>query len=89
MLFYFYAIISHSIKTIKYNCFSLQYHIAIIEQLRYIKGTKGEEAKMEKDIHFKIQSELLEKLKQKAKEMNISIASVARIAITEYLKKGG
>ena len=44
---------------------------------------------MEKDIHFKIQSELLEKLKQKAKEMNISVASVARIAITEYLKKGG
>ena len=89
MLFYFYAIISHREKTVNNNCFLSKYYIATIEQMRYIKSTKGEEAKMEKDIHFKIQSELLEKLKQKAKEMNISIASVARIAITEYLKKGG
>lgn len=43
---------------------------------------------MNKALHLKIQTELYKKLKEKAKEMNVSMGSVVRIAISEYLKKG-
>lgn len=52
MLFYFYAIISYRVKTVNDNCFLLKYYIAIIEQMRYIKGTKGEEVKNGKRYSF-------------------------------------
>ena len=42
---------------------------------------------MEKTVNIKMAIELYEKLRNKAREMNVSIASVIRIAITEYLKK--
>ncbi len=43
---------------------------------------------MEKTVNIKMAIDLYERLRNKAKEMNVSIASVIRIAITEYLKKG-
>lgn len=43
---------------------------------------------MEKALHLKVQLDLYNKVKKKAKEMNISMGSLVRIAITEYLKKG-
>jgi len=41
-----------------------------------------------KRINFYIPSELLEKARAKAEEMNLnSLAALVRLAITEYLKK--
>lgn len=38
-------------------------------------------------LNIKIPSELYEKIKEKAKSKNISIASLVRMVLTEYLEK--
>lgn len=42
---------------------------------------------MEKVLNFKIQKELYEKVKKKAKELNVSMGSIARMALSEFLKE--
>lgn len=44
---------------------------------------------MNKALHLKIQTALYERVKALAKEMNISMGSLVRIALTEYVNKRG
>lgn len=42
---------------------------------------------MEKALHLKIQLDLYDRLKKKAAELNVSMGSIVRIALSEYLKE--
>lgn len=44
---------------------------------------------MERRVNVKVQSELYDRVKAKAKELNISMGAFVRMALTEYLKMKG